>query len=116
MSTVKEVKELWAAWQNCGCDDWDCRHYIECHDALDALTSGITPEQQAVLDAAVAWREVGGSVGSMLRATDNLAAAVDAMTRKPSVADRLETWLRDDLPDNLREGIIAEVRALEAGK
>lgn len=83
----------------------------------------VTPEQQAVLDAAVAWREwirPAFLADSASKSQLALVAAVDAMTRPPSLADRLEAWnltqqqgpqASDDF-----DAIVAEVRALEAGK
>lgn len=124
MSTIADVKE---AWNNLrGAQDWSNRFRL-LGLAVEALTEPeptITPEQQAVLDAAVAWRKQQPPA-----TTENwrsFLAAVDAYTatlRKPSVADRLEAWAANPAAygnyTNDRhafETLIAEVRALEAGK
>lgn len=83
----------------------------------------VTPEQQAVLDAAVAWREwirPAFLADSASKSQLALVAAVDAMTRPPSLADRLEEWA--NTPSKYRgatddkaafAALVAKVRELE---
>lgn len=136
MSTIKDVRK-WAdalrqGWREMGrYSDHDVRRLLEELDSATITT--IDPKQQAVLDAAVrvhTTKRVNcyrcGVVGFEGRYGDDAAlkelnAAVDAMTRPPSVADRLEA-LDKRIPYQNAEiaaewnALIAEARALEAGK
>jgi hypothetical protein len=127
MSTKRTVKD-WIAVVRTGIEvcgipsKHDVERLLEAIDHATATISTITPAQQAVLDAAVAWRTAYGSLPDSTEQKLALAAAVDAMTRPPSVADRLETWWRKPTDGTAMEysqqfeALIAEVRALEAGK